>query len=151
MYQMYQNSELHLYVIRNGIFYSEFQKNGTNGTFSTITSKNDDFLRILRRFGGQKCTKNWYILWYIWYEIRPHLTPKCAILTHLAHCDVAHLAQRHPVFGTFWGLYHETYHLFGTFCSGQAIGTNLATILLMVKKIEKVAHDAEFPERKMVN
>ena len=65
LYHLYQNSELHLYVIRNGIFYSEFQKNGINGIFSTITSKNDDFLRILRRFGGQNYTKRLVYLWSI--------------------------------------------------------------------------------------
>lgn len=29
-----------------------------------------------------------------------------------------------------------------------AIGTKLATIIVMMKKIEKVAHDAKIPERK---
>lgn len=37
------------------------------------------------------------------------------------------------------------------FCSDQIIGTKLATIIVMMKKIEKVAHDAKFTERKIVN
>lgn len=39
----------------------------------------------------------------------------------------------------------------GMFYCLVVIGMKLATILLMVKKIEKVAHDAKFPEQRMVN
>lgn len=76
---------------------------------------------------------------------------KCAILTHLAHRDVAHLAHSTPDFGIVWGLYQEKMPKNGMFCCLVVIGMKLATILVMVKKIEKVAHDAKIPERKMVN
>ena len=59
------------------------------------------FCEFCADLGVKTIPKDWYICGLLVY----FQSQKCVKMAHLAHCDVAHLAHHHPVFGIFSRLY----------------------------------------------